>query len=131
MHPYLFYSSTVSSSPCSFTYQIKFLFLCRQQSWGKIKAWVLKQRFVVRVSRLVSTSSGAYNDVAVITLYEGPYISFETCGLDMTFEVGENTADYLNKYFEQGGKAVIMVGAKRKAAHGGEHHACMHYFLQP
>ena len=49
----------------------------------------------------------------------------------MTFEVGENTADYLNKYFEQVGKAVILVGAKRKAAHGGEHHAYMYCFLQP
>lgn len=86
---------------------------------------------MIRVSRLVSISSGAYNDVAVITLYEWPYISFETCALDMTFEMGENTADYLNKYFEQGGKAVILVGAKRKAAHGGEHHAYMYCFLQP
>ena len=34
-----------------------------------------------------------------ITLYDGDYISFEIGGLDMAFEVSEETADYLNGYF--------------------------------
>lgn len=48
----------------------------------------------------------------------------------MTFEVGENTTNYLTKYFEQGGKAAVLGEAERKAAHGGEHHAYMYCFLQ-
>ena len=36
-----------------------------------------------------------------ITLYDGDYISFEIGGLDMAFEVSEETADYLNGYCEE------------------------------
>lgn len=45
-------------------------------------------------------SDGTLYDIATITLYNGDYISFEIGGLDMTFEVSEDTADYLNGYFE-------------------------------
>lgn len=43
---------------------------------------------------------GTLYDIATITLYNGAYISFEIGGLDMTFEVSEDTADYLSGYFE-------------------------------
>ena len=36
----------------------------------------------------------------VLTLYSGNVIGFDIGGLDMTFEVSEDTADYLNGYFE-------------------------------
>lgn len=39
-------------------------------------------------------------DIATITLYNGSYISFEIGGFDMTFEVSEDTANYLNGYFQ-------------------------------
>lgn len=45
-------------------------------------------------------TDGTLYDIATITLYNGDYISFEIDGLDMTFEVSEDTADYLNGYFE-------------------------------
>lgn len=45
-------------------------------------------------------ADGNLYDIAAITLYNDSYIGFETCGLDMTFEVSKDTADYLNKYFE-------------------------------
>lgn len=44
-------------------------------------------------------TDGTLYDIATITLYNGDYISFEIGGLDMTFEVSEDTADYLNGYF--------------------------------
>ncbi len=45
-------------------------------------------------------TDGTLYDIATITLYNGSYISFEIGGLDMAFEVSEETADYLNGYFE-------------------------------
>ena len=45
-------------------------------------------------------TDGTLYDIATITLYNGSYISFEIGGFDMTFEVNEDTADYLNGYFE-------------------------------
>ena len=45
-------------------------------------------------------TDGTLYDIATITLYNGDYISFEIGGLDMAFEVSEETADYLNGYFE-------------------------------
>lgn len=44
-------------------------------------------------------TDGILSDVATITLYEDSCISFEIGGLDMTFTVSEDTADYLNGYF--------------------------------
>ena len=45
-------------------------------------------------------TDGTLYDIAVITLYSGDYIGFEIGGFDMTFEVSEDTVDYLNGYFE-------------------------------
>lgn len=45
-------------------------------------------------------TDGTLYDIAVITLYSGDYIGFEIGGVDMTFEVSEDTVDYLNGYFE-------------------------------
>ena len=46
-----------------------------------------------------SDTDGTLYEVATITLYDGSYIHFEICGLDMSFEVSADTADYLNGYF--------------------------------
>ena len=45
-------------------------------------------------------TDGTLYDIAAITLYSGNVIGFDIGGLDMTFEVSEDTADYLNGYFE-------------------------------
>lgn len=45
-------------------------------------------------------TDGTLYDIATITLYNGAYISFESGGLDMTFKVNEDTANFLNGYFE-------------------------------
>lgn len=45
-------------------------------------------------------TDGTRHDVVSITLYNNSYICFEVDGLDMTFEVNEDTDDYLNGYFE-------------------------------
>lgn len=45
-------------------------------------------------------TDGTLYDIATITLYNGAYVSSEIGGFDMTFEVSEETADYLNGYFE-------------------------------
>lgn len=47
----------------------------------------------------VDTDEALY-DIVTITLYDRAHISFEIWGLNMTFEVNEDTADYLNGYFE-------------------------------
>ncbi len=44
-------------------------------------------------------TDGTLHDTATITLYDGSYIGFEIGGLDMTFSVSEDTAEYLNGYF--------------------------------
>lgn len=46
-----------------------------------------------------SSTDGSLYDIAVITLYSNSYIRFEIAGVYMTFEVSEDTADYLNGYF--------------------------------
>lgn len=43
---------------------------------------------------------GTLSHIATITVYDSPYICLEFCGLDMTFEVSSDTADYLMEYFE-------------------------------
>ena len=45
-------------------------------------------------------TDGTLYDVATITLYNDSYIGIEIGGLDITFAVSEDTADYLNGYFE-------------------------------
>ena len=44
-------------------------------------------------------TNGVLYDIATITLYDGSYIGFEIGGMEMTFAVSEDTADYLNGYF--------------------------------
>lgn len=44
-------------------------------------------------------TDGTLYDVATITLYDGSYIGFEIGDIEMSFAVGEDTADYLNGYF--------------------------------
>lgn len=42
----------------------------------------------------------SFHNVVTITLYNGSYIGFEASGLDIILEVSEDTADYLNEFFE-------------------------------
>ena len=44
-------------------------------------------------------TDGTLYDIAMITLYNGAHIRFEIGGLDITFKVSEDTANYLNGYF--------------------------------
>lgn len=43
---------------------------------------------------------GNLYDIASITLYDNSYVEFDIGGLNMTFEVSEDTADYLDEYFK-------------------------------
>lgn len=52
------------------------------------------------IKLLQTTHDGTFSHIATITVYDSPYICLEFCGLDMTFEVSPDTADYLMKYFE-------------------------------
>ena len=45
-------------------------------------------------------TDGTLYDIADITLYDNSYIDFKIGGLDMSFEVSQDTSDYLNGYFE-------------------------------
>lgn len=58
----------------------------------------LEQEETIKLGQ--TDTDGTLYDIATITLYNGAYISFEIGGFDMTFEVSEDTADYLNEYFE-------------------------------
>ena len=60
--------------------------------------WELAQEKTIKLGQ--TDTDGTLYDIATITLYNGAYISFEIGGFDMTFEVSEDTADYLNGYFE-------------------------------
>ena len=67
----------------------------------EIGAFGLAQEKTIRLGQ--TDTDGTLYDVATITLYKGSYIGIEICGLDgldMTFAVSEDTADYLNGYFE-------------------------------
>lgn len=46
-----------------------------------------------------TNTNGVLYDIATITLYDGSYIGFEIGGMEMTFVVSDDTADYLNGYF--------------------------------
>ena len=65
---------------------------------SEIGSFGLAQEETVKLGQ--TDTDGTLYDIAVITLYSGDYIGFEIGGLDMTFEVSEDTADYLNGYFE-------------------------------
>ena len=64
----------------------------------QIGSFGLAQEETIKLGQ--TDTDGTLYDLAAITLYEGEYIGLEIGGLDMTFEVSEETADYLNGYFE-------------------------------
>ncbi|WP_418442949.1 hypothetical protein [Blautia sp.] len=64
----------------------------------EIGSFGLAQEETIKLGQ--TDTDGTLFDIATITLYDGDYISFEIVGLDMAFEVSEETADYLNGYFE-------------------------------
>lgn len=68
---------------------------------SKLGTFGLSQQKTIQL--LDTTPDETLYDVGSITLYEGGYIGIEIDGLDWltaTFEVSDNTADYLNGYFE-------------------------------
>ena len=64
----------------------------------EIGSFGLAQEETIKLGQ--TDTDGTLYDIATITLYNGDYISFEIGGFDMTFEVSEDTVDYLNEYFE-------------------------------
>ena len=64
----------------------------------EIGSFGLAQEETIKLGQ--TDTDGTLFDIATITLYDGDYISFEIGGLDRAFEVSEETADYLNGYFE-------------------------------
>ena len=65
---------------------------------SEIGSFGLAQEETIKLGQ--TDTDGTLFDIAAITLYSGNFIGFEIGGLDMTFEVSEDTADYLNGYFE-------------------------------
>ncbi len=65
---------------------------------SEIGSFGLAQEETIKLGQ--TDTDGTLYDITTITLYNGAYISFEIGGFDMTFEVSEDTADYLNGYFE-------------------------------
>lgn len=65
---------------------------------SEIGSFGLAQEETIKLGQ--TDTDGTLYDIATITLYNEDYISFEIGGLDMTFEVSEDTAAYLNFYFE-------------------------------
>ena len=68
---------------------------------SKIGTFGLAQEKTIKLGQ--TDTDGTLYDVATITLYRGSYIGIKICGLDgldMTFAVSEDTANYLNGYFE-------------------------------
>ena len=66
----------------------------------KIVHWLAQEKTI----KLGQTDKdGTLYDVATITLYNDSYIGITICGLDgldMTFAVSEDTANYLKGYFK-------------------------------
>lgn len=65
---------------------------------SQIGSFGLAQEETIKLGQ--TDTDGTLYDLAAITLYDGGYIVFKVGGVDMTFEVSEETADYLNGYFE-------------------------------
>ena len=65
---------------------------------SEIGSFGLAQEETIKLGQ--TDTHGTLYDIATITLYSGDYIGFEIGGLDLTFKVNEDTADYLNGYFE-------------------------------
>lgn len=64
----------------------------------EIGSFNLAQEETIKLGQ--TDTDGTLYDIATITLYNGAYVSFEIGGIGMTFAVSEDTADYLNGYFE-------------------------------
>ena len=65
---------------------------------SEIGSFGLAQEETIKLGQ--TDTHGTLYDIATITLYSGDYIGFEIGGLDLTFKVNEDTAYYLNGYFE-------------------------------
>lgn len=65
---------------------------------SEIGSFGLAQEETIKLGQ--TDTDGTLYDIATITLYNGSYISFEIGGFDMTFEVSEDTTNYLNGYFQ-------------------------------
>lgn len=68
---------------------------------SEIGAFGLAQEKTIQLGQ--TDPDGTLYDVTTITLYDGSYIGIEIVGLDgldLTFAVGKDTADYLNGYFK-------------------------------
>lgn len=65
---------------------------------AEIGSFGLSQEETIKFGQ--TDTDGTLYHVATITLYNNSYISFKVGGIDMTFEVSEDTEDYLNGYFK-------------------------------
>ncbi len=65
---------------------------------SQIGSFGLAQEETIKLGQ--TDTDGTLYDIAAITLYDGAYIGFEVEGLNMTFQVNEDTANYLSGYFE-------------------------------
>jgi hypothetical protein len=63
----------------------------------EVGSFGLSQEETIKLGQTVT--DGTLYDVGKITLYDFQYIDFEIAGLSMTFEVNEETAEYLNGFF--------------------------------
>lgn len=64
----------------------------------EIGSFVLSQEETIK--RGQTNTDGTLYDIAAITLYDNSYIRFEISGINMTFVVSKDTANYLNGYFD-------------------------------
>ena len=65
---------------------------------SEIGSFGIKQEKTIKLGQ--KDTDGTLYDVATIILYNGDYISTKIDGFEATFEVSEETADYLKEYFE-------------------------------
>lgn len=64
----------------------------------EIGSFVLSQEETIKVGQ--TNTDGTLYDIAEITLYDNSYLKFEISGINMTFGVSKDTANYLNGYFD-------------------------------
>ncbi|WP_286082637.1 hypothetical protein [Parablautia intestinalis] len=64
----------------------------------EIGSFGLSQEETVKLGQ--TEADGELYDVCKISVYDTSYVKFEVTGLDMVFEISEDTADYLQGYFE-------------------------------
>lgn len=64
---------------------------------AEIGSFQLSQEETVQYGQ--KDTDGTLKDIAALTLYDGFYVGFEVDDLDLTFQVSEETADYLNGFF--------------------------------